>query len=126
MAVLLGTDALTPPPSDLDIFGAQLEYLLRLATHPRLDIRLTPIVHAPDRPFTLTRTHNTTLAVIHTRRSTLWFHRREELDNLSRDIDRARASALSPDDTITHITDTLQRLRAENDHNTAYDLVRAG
>ncbi|WP_018686018.1 Scr1 family TA system antitoxin-like transcriptional regulator [Actinokineospora enzanensis] len=123
LTILLGAAALDPPVGEIGTI-AQLEYLLRLTEHPRIDLRLTPADPDgnPDQPFTLTRTHNATLAVTHTRRSTLWLHRREELDNLADDIRAARANALSADDSTKTITEALRQLRAD----TTRDLVRAG
>ncbi len=121
LTVLVGADALGRSMGRTESQVAQLERLLRLAEHPRIDLRVTPADGSPDfsQPFTVTRTPHATLAVLHLRGSTVWLHRPEDLDRLTEDVEFLRANASSPADSVAEITEVLRA------HGTA-DLVQAG
>ncbi len=124
ITVFLGTAALVPPTKDAGGFAAQLDHLLRLAAHPRIDLRLTPTERGESlgQAVTVTRTPHTTFAVTHVRRSILWLHRGEELDSIAQDIQDARAAALSHEESVAGIAEALERLR----RGAACGLTRAG
>ncbi|WP_018683577.1 Scr1 family TA system antitoxin-like transcriptional regulator [Actinokineospora enzanensis] len=85
VTALIGTAALTPPAGHTGMFVAQLERLLRLTRHPRVELRVTPTTPGwnPDLSLALTETPEATVAILHTRHTTIWLHRPEELHNLT-------------------------------------------
>ncbi|WP_018681062.1 Scr1 family TA system antitoxin-like transcriptional regulator [Actinokineospora enzanensis] len=117
LTAFVGTAALTPPADHAGMFVTQLERLLRLTRHPRVELRVTSTTPGwgPNQPFTLTHTPQATLAVLSARNTTIWLHRTEELNRYAHDIHHAHTNALSPTDSAAHITTALQRLHIHSD-----------